>query len=199
MLRRCEVGRFDAQRVRDARRHAAQHQPLVAPRAVVGAQQRLGLLDRCARPIARAVEDEAHRAGLALRHVGAERVVDDEHDVEVAAADLRLVIVGRVRHADLLPLEERDERRRVLRPGDRQRQLAGALGLARDQVEDQQQQNRTGEDRRHECHHACAAVPQRFEQLLAQDRERSRGRKQGQRRLSVASPMSAGPVLESRL
>jgi hypothetical protein len=93
------------------RRDAAQHQPLLAPQPVVAAQQRLGLLDRRACAVARAVEHQSNAAGLALRDVGGELVVDDEHDVEVAAADLGIVIGGRVRHRHLLPLEICDDGR----------------------------------------------------------------------------------------
>ena len=142
---------------RDLRRDAAQQQPPAAPLAVVGAQQRLGLVDRRAGAVARAVVDEAHLRRAAPATSSPNAGVDLQHDVEVAGANLGLVVGRRGDDRHLLSLEERDQRRRVLAAGDGQRQVARLVGLARDQVEDQQQEDRAGGDRRQRASPASCA------------------------------------------
>ena len=135
------------------RRDAAQHQPLIAPQPVVAAQQRLGLLDRRrARDRASGRTRAARCRACPARRRRAKRSSIDQHDVEVAARGS----ARRSRPAPSMTVTCWRSRKAMSAgaysaPTTGKLELARALRLARDQVEDQQQEDRAGGDRRDEA------------------------------------------------
>ena len=202
-MRRRKIDRLERDRLSHFGGNPAQREPLVAPQAGECAQQAANHARRGAGALARLIVIEPDLARASGGDVALEFGIDLEHRVELAGLDLRLEIRWRQVDADTLAFQECDQRRRIRGADDGQPDRFGTVDFARDQLEEQQQDQRPGDYRSEERENQRAPVADSIDHFLRIDDPR-RARKAELTRFtgsagSAASAGSVGTVLGDRL
>ncbi|EAU64292.1 200 kDa antigen p200, putative [Stigmatella aurantiaca DW4/3-1] len=168
-LRRGQVHLVHLDGRRQLRRDAARQEALPSQHARVGLEHRPQALGVDARLIARAVHHHLHRGRMPRGEVLAVVLGDDEHRVQLAGLEERLVVRGRLGELGAVALEEGHEAGGMLAAHHRHFQGLGVPVPGGHQREEHRGHERP-EQRPHERARHRAPVPEVVLQLLAEDR-----------------------------
>ena len=86
--------------------------------------------------------------------------VDLQYHIEFTCFDFPQKIDGCIKDSHLVPLKECNERRRVYTTNDRKTQIICLASLARNEIQYEKQQDRSGTHSRNDSHNHCSTVPE---------------------------------------